>query len=468
MERLARAAGAAPVTSALWSVALAGAMALLLAPAFWNGFPFLYYDSVDYLRQPFTGELPEWRTAAFGCFVWIARIFGTLWAVPVAISAMLLATVVLAMRALVPESGGKSWLAVGAGLFLGGAPFYTSQVMADGLTGAVILGAIALLFGREGLGRWSRVALILLVAISAASHTSHIGILLGLLVLGLFLRAAAIARPALPRPDLGSMALAAVLTLATAVGANWAVAGRPFLTQSTSLQMLALFVENDLAERYLDDVCPGPNPPTLKLCDWRHRMPKTANQFLWDPVPLQLLGGWNDEMHAEAETIVAGALAAFPGAVLAESARFTLRQLVMVAPGDGLRPMQSFMWEPIRNFYPVDEAGFITARQQAKVLDFDDFALPSYGLLAASGVVLLSGFLLLIRQGRLRAAAIVGFVAAAILGNAFICGALSNPNHRYQGRLLGVQVAVAALLLERAARFRRERVRPASSPDGIR
>jgi hypothetical protein len=40
-----------------------------------------------------------------------------------------------------------------------------------------------------------------------------------------------------------------------------------------------------------------------------------------------------------------------------------------------------------------------------------------------------------LRSGRHDLAAAALFVFIALLGNAFICGALSNPHDRYQGRL---------------------------------
>ncbi len=46
--------------------AAAAAVFLLLVPALWNGFPFLFYDTGGYLARPFDGTLAAGRSVAFG------------------------------------------------------------------------------------------------------------------------------------------------------------------------------------------------------------------------------------------------------------------------------------------------------------------------------------------------------------------------------------------------------------------
>ncbi|MFM2045717.1 MAG: hypothetical protein RLY86_4293, partial [Pseudomonadota bacterium] len=277
-------AGPGPLRLAL---ILAG-MGLMLAPAVWNGYPLLFFDTADYIAVAFGEDLPVYRTAAYALFLTPARWTGTLWT-PVVIQAAMIATLLmLAAERLL----GRGWgagrgiaLLVAAGIGL--LPLYTAQAMADGFTLPLLLAAVALMLpavqggtaeGEAG-GRIAGLVLILLLAVAAALHTSHLGLLAGLLILGVMIVAVGRWRPSLPRPRLGGPALALGLGIALAAGANHATTGRIFVSQPAVVQTLALFVQNGLAARYLDDICPtDPDPPAL--CPYRDRLPETANEFL--------------------------------------------------------------------------------------------------------------------------------------------------------------------------------------------
>ncbi|MFC7335207.1 hypothetical protein [Rhodocista pekingensis] len=424
----------------------------LLGPALWNGYPLFFFDSFEYVPLPFTGELPVYRTAGYGLFAWIGRLTGSLWPI-IVVQCLLVAFVLLAFARAVAGGArvGACYAVLLATAAVGGLPWYTGQVMADGLTGAVILGLLTLLLFRDRLPRSWAVVVTAVVALGIASHTSHIGIAGGLLLLALATVALGHLRPGrLPpvRTGLPAMALAAGLMLAA--GANWTVTGRLFLVQPSTVQTLALFVENGLAARYLDEVCPGREPPPHALCAYRGALPHSANEFLWGHSPFRALGGW-DGLRPEAEAIVDGVRSRYPGALLWQSVRFTARQFAMMKLGDGLVPMQFLMRDPMAAHYPAELAAFEAARQQRGEIGFALWNPVLQGLWwgGLGGLVLLAaGFW---RAGCRRQTLLALAVLAALGGNAFICGALSNPNHRYQGRLAWMPVALVGLLLTAGA-----------------
>ena len=51
---------------ALWALAVILSMALLIAPAAWNGFPLLQYDTGGYLARWYEGTLEISRSVAYG------------------------------------------------------------------------------------------------------------------------------------------------------------------------------------------------------------------------------------------------------------------------------------------------------------------------------------------------------------------------------------------------------------------
>ena len=65
---LSRLWGEIDVKSSLRFAAAAVATLLLLAPAIWNGFPFLEYDSGGYLARWFEGYLVPSRSTVYGLF----------------------------------------------------------------------------------------------------------------------------------------------------------------------------------------------------------------------------------------------------------------------------------------------------------------------------------------------------------------------------------------------------------------
>jgi hypothetical protein len=53
---------------------------LFLAPAIWNGYPLVYFDSEDYVNISFDWQPIIYRVMTYGAFVAIAQPFDTLWA----------------------------------------------------------------------------------------------------------------------------------------------------------------------------------------------------------------------------------------------------------------------------------------------------------------------------------------------------------------------------------------------------
>src|SRR5229473_7414618 len=75
----------------------AAAVFLLLVPAFWNGFPFLFFDTGGYLARPFDGTLAAGRSVVYG--LWLsAGAFGNFWPVVIIQSALTVWIVALTLK----------------------------------------------------------------------------------------------------------------------------------------------------------------------------------------------------------------------------------------------------------------------------------------------------------------------------------------------------------------------------------
>lgn len=429
----------------LSALVVAVAAVVLAAPALWNGYPLLYWDSADYMTMPFTGEVPAFRTVSYTIISVFGALSGTLWT-PVALQCLLVAWLLHeTLAAFAPERVRVALVPVACGLTVFTAlPWFTGQIMADTFTGVLVLGLAALAFGRRA-GTVRRSLLVAGLAVAVAVHTSHIAVAAGLVLVFATLRGLALFRRwRWISADVGLPAAALAVGIVLAVAANAALTGRVFVSQSTNNLMLARLVQDGIAKRYLDTVCP--KGEALRLCKYRKHLPGTANAFLWFPGPFYELGGWaSPAVKKEAQLIVSDSLRLFPWEHVKAAADLTLEQLFMVDTGDGVVKLDTihagdsveknpFIPKILRKYYPGDLPAYWASGQRAGI-DFGwinavQVPLVFLGYLALPVVMVLAWR----RRDRL-AAGLALVVLLGLLGNAFVCGALSNPNHRYQARI---------------------------------
>lgn len=429
------------------------ATAILTLPAVWNGYTLFYYDSVDYIRMPFSWTMPVWRTMPYAVVAAVGRVFGSLWAIPIAQSLIMAYVLYEALRTFTRLPPAVTLVPVTAVLAaLTGLPWFTSQMMPDAFTGVVVLGIAVLAFGADRISLRRRLLIGALVALGVAVHTTHIAVGAGLV---LFLGALRLAvrshwRGRAPVLDLSAVAVVTGIGLVFAI--HWATSGKPFLTQPNSKLMLGRLVQDGLAKRYLDEFCPT-GKVRLILCRYRDKFPPTANQFLWHHSPgFDALGGWTGAAaETEAKAIINGTLRKYPLQHAVTALRLTGEQLLMVGTGDGFEDQRWNFTKAIGQFYPFELKGYLRARQQtdnllAKMTQLNRLHVPVLFLAMILTATLLVAWA---RQRDWKSFGFALVVTVALLGNAFVCGALSNPNHRYQSRVAWLAVLVVAVAAAR-------------------
>ncbi|CAA7614262.1 hypothetical protein [Magnetospirillum sp. UT-4] len=448
-----------------WRILAVPAVALLMAaPALWNGYPLIYFDSEDYVTISFAWEPIVYRILTYGAFVSVAKPFGTLWAV-VAAQALIVAWVLHeAVWAWIARYRPQVYVALGAMLAVfTGLPWVVSQVMADVFAGVAILGIAVLAFG-DSLPRWRRLAVLVpLTAIAISVHMSHVAVAAGLmLVLGAIWLATRLSLR-MPRPRLGLAALAVALGTLLVPSVHWLATGRAYFSESGQVLQLALFVQDGLAKKYLDEVCP--QGAAFKMCEHKDELPFTADEFLWGESPFDELGGWK-AMHDEASAIVRGAIATFPLDVAGAMLDNTLVQLELIASGEDLVPMTWHFVKTQLKYYPDDFRAFRFARQQRhRGISFDVINRVQVPVARAAEIAALGLIVFAWRRRDRISGGLLVAVVIALLGNAFVCGALSNPHDRYQSRVVWLALfasTVAAIRLDqRFTRRRGELISPA-------
>src|SRR5215207_7139345 len=119
---------------------------MLLAPALWNGFPFVWADSGGYLARPFEGTLELGRSALYGAFL-AAGLGLDFWPAVAAQAAVTAWMLVLTLRT--HGLGNAPWRAAAVVLALAlltSLPWYVSTLMPDIFVPLAVLALYLLAF----------------------------------------------------------------------------------------------------------------------------------------------------------------------------------------------------------------------------------------------------------------------------------------------------------------------------------
>jgi hypothetical protein len=426
-------------------VAFLAAMLMLMAPALWNGFPLLQYDTGGYLARWYEGTLEVSRSTVYGLFLNLLT-WPDFWPVVVTQSALTVWILWLVLRA--HGLGLRALLViVGALSILTTLPWITGQLLTDVFAGLSVLALYLMVHRSDALARWERAALFLFVAFSASTHSATLAVLLALLIAATLV--ALFSRRLAPLVGVASGFAAVALGAVMLIAANYAVAGQPAWTPGGVAIPFGRMLQTGIVKRYLDDHCPDPR---LKLCAHRSELPDDADVFFWGESVFDQLGrfqGMDEEMH----TIVFESLADYPWLQIKAAVAGIVEQLLSVRTGYGVNTEIWHTYGMIERFAPSAVPAMRAARQQKGELDFtalDRLHVP----VAWSAMLLLVGVIALwawrARIGEFDVLATT--VALAILANAFVCGALSNPHDRYGARIAWLAPFVLMLFPWRARR----------------
>lgn len=426
----------------------------LLMPAFWNGYPIFYFDSLDYISLPYTWKIPIFRTAGYGVFAVVARLFDSVWPIIVTQSLLLAYILFETRRVLFADLSARASLAIFAALMIfTGMPWLASTVMPDVFTTPTVLLAIMLAQTDVPLGAVRRTVFVLLLAIAGAAHPTHIALSIGLVAcIFAFDRLAAYGWP-LCRLHVRYVLIGIVLGTAFTVAANWVATGKVFFTpRTTQVLTLAVLVEKGMVQEFLEETCDDPAAHKSILCSYRHQLVPDANEFLWHNDFFHPIGGW-DAMLKEAPWMLDEIMDRHPVEFVLTMAELMAEQIVTFRTGEGFRTMVGFLDLELRTYYAHENATFMAARQQS-YKDVELSPMMTINLvhapvmLTALPLVFLTVWLAWRRKDRWNLT-IASLASLAYLGNAFICGAISNPADRYGNRIAWLVVLVVLIVLPR-------------------
>ena len=320
-------------------------------------------------------------------------------------------------------------------------PWIAAILLTDIFAGLAVLALHLVVTRTDMLSRSERLALVLFVAFAGATHSATFMVLVGLAVVALavsFIDRRIVAPVAAMRAAI-SVVLSAIMLLA----ADFAVSGRLAWTPGGYGIVFARMLQDGIVKRYLDAHCIERH---FKLCPYRNELPKTADAFLWSNGPFNALGRF-DGLGDEMRTIVLESVAEYPGIQVETALAASAKQLVSVSTGEGVLTTILHTYGIMERYTPSVVPAMRAARQQHGELHFEALNAVQVPLaLGAMAALPLFAWLGLRRRAFADLALLAGTVSLAILGNAVVCGALSNAHDRYGARLAWVPLLLSVLV----------------------
>jgi len=426
---------------------------LLLAPAIWNGYPLLEYDTGGYLARWYEGYLVASRSTSYGIYLHLGQ-HSQFW-INLAFQAIVTLWVLQLTLRVFGVTRPFRLAAIGVALVATTAlPWLTSMLLTDIFAGLAVLTLFLLIAHRDATTTLEKWLLFAFTSFAASTHSATLGVLFGLCAAGWLLLPWLRGRLSAAGLLQGSLTLVAGALLLLA--SNFALSGTLAWTPGGSGVAFGRMLQDGIVKRYLDEHCPRQQ---LKLCPYKNELPPTGDDFLWGGNNMFDKLGRFDGLGSEMEYISRQALIAYPWMQIEAAAKATGEQLLRVATGEGSTGWLPHTYGIIERYMPDQTKAMRAAKQQHWDVNFD--AVNWVHVPVALG----SMALLLVILGRALArrelddvALLAGTITLALLGNAMICGVISGPHDRYGSRI--VWIATFAVLIA-ATKYLIDRGHPA-------
>ena len=478
---------------------------VFLIPAIINGFPFLFFDSVEYLivgdsivskligvpkvynvtqvrestksapnaAAPVSGNDQHMSLTYTGgrlyysLYAFVTEKLVSFWGIAVIQSLPAAWLLWIIVRVTAPRSPLRDYYAIVVVLTAASAlPFYVAFAMPDVFAGYGLLAIGLLLLAGDRVALWER---IVLVVLSAASMTAHLTNTLLVMLFVFILAILQFWRRSFQTRSLafGVAWVAAPLALVLALGMIETVTTKAFVGASprTLPFLMGRVLADGSGRLYLNDVC---HPkPRFAACAFENRKFKTMEDFLFssDPNTVAYNGAnfaTRMRLKDEERTFVLGAILRYPAIQLRASLRHWFDQLrsfglsqqftlarrsweetasVAIVPEAEMAYKRALAY---RGLFPFEALDWIQVTTVLAALGFLAYRLTQGDVLSAArrrGPAASSDDQITVALTASTLALVIVLVA-----NAAICGILSEVSDRYQARLIWLLPASALLV----------------------
>ena len=421
---------------------------LLIAPAIWNGYPLLQYDTGGYLARWYEGYLVPSRSTMFGLYLHFGQ--GSYFWINLGIQALATLWILQLTLRVLGVTGPFRLAAIGLALIATTAlPWLASMLLTDIFAGLSVLSLFILVAHGDKTSSTEKWLLFALTSFAAASHSATLGVLLGLCCAGWMVRP--FLGPRLPAEGLLQGSATIFAGAAMLLSANFALSGQLAWTPGGYGVAFGRMMQDGIVTRYLNDHCPTMK---LKLCPYRNQLPATADEFLWGKSMFNTLGrfkGLNDEMGF----IALHSITEYPAWQAEAALAATAQQLLHVASGEGTTNWLGHTYGIIERYLPAQLATMRAARQQHSDINFNIINWVHVPVALGSMLLLVAVIGRAFWRRQLNDVTLLAAtVSTALLGNALICGVISGPHDRYGARMVWIATFVMLIAAERGRQRR--------------
>jgi hypothetical protein len=369
---------AAPVTywppvvqrrALIWLLAILCSVLVLLAPALWNGFPFIFYDSGAFIDLAIRGGFMPERSAYYASFLGAFWPSYSLWPAVIAQATMSVVVIAEFSRILLPGLSPRRFFVLIVALCIcTGLPWDAARVLPDILAPLLVLCLYLLGFHAAAL-RWpEKAALIAVSTFAATSHASHLGLAAGLAALTAVMQVATLHKvPTRAGPRWRLPGFVFALSLLMLVVSNFALTGEVFVSRAGPSFILARLIKDGIAKRVLDDTCPQSG---YRLCAYKDNLPADGNDYLWGwPSPFWKLGGFEGTAE-ESQRIIIDSLKRYPLLNLKMAISNTVEQFTTFETGDGIEQLHGVPLPAMRRDIPGQVGSYKASREKNDEIGF--------------------------------------------------------------------------------------------------
>jgi hypothetical protein len=424
-------------------------------PAFFNGFPLLYPDSMSYLKD---GVLVAQRLLLHDIsmdysgrsLIYAIGILPFHWNVTpwpiVGLNALLVAYVLfLVVRSFRLRHTLAAYIALVVVLSAAtGLSWFVAFVMPDILGPVLYLVIYLIAFSWETLSRLERPLVMVIGCWGVASHMSHL-----LLAIGLFGVVAAVLILQCQATTrwlraIGRVATIILLAMLSQLAINAYIFGKPSLAGEHPPFLLARVIADGPGSWYLAKNC---GELQLAVCDHVQNLPNDSSEFLWDGIWDGASQTEQKRLREEEMTVVLGTVGTYPLAELRISIGHFWKQLATFGlPNYGQNPWILEVFEN-RNIMPSAKAQYLGSRQARESLHEGLFSYLQDWSILASILTIAIGILLFRGAWTPQLAGIAAVILFVVVANAAVTGILSDVADRYQGRVIWLLPLLAGIIL---------------------
>jgi hypothetical protein len=427
---------------------------ILLWPAILNRLPLLYPDSLTYLadgrpvaRALFLHKFSNYygmRSLIYSLGIFPFHWNITLWPVA-ALQALLAAYVIwLVVRSIVARESLWCYLILCASLsLLTTVSWFAVLILPDVLGPILYLCVYLIVFARETLSRAERAAVIVIIWWAVASHGSHLIVAAGLCALLILLSVLHCKFMQQRWRAIGVVMLVIAFSAAAQVGINAYLTGKPALNADWPPILMARMIADGPGREYLETHCPDAR---FAICEDVQHLPDSTDDFLWSDAGIWQSASAEKQARLQREEarFVLATVCAYPSRQLKKSAANFGNQLITL----GLDDFTAADWvlAYFDQAMPAEKFQYQQSRQISDALPLDFFSSVQDWTVVASLAVIVAFIPYMWR----RSARILGLsiiIISTVIMNAFVTGALSGVEPRYQSRVIWLLPLLAALLI---------------------